>query len=161
MKKIIPAVLALVAVTALSGCKRTGKNQLADSNGKKLKIGIIQLVEQIEDAGDGKTDGGDQSVDRKPQGSNQRHDPHDLFGVEVLGKEGKYQIHPQLGDEIHQHQRTQKGVGDAESLPEGNKQQRRQTEYGSRCQIYHIAASFCSFIIGIIHHRSSIHSIVY
>lgn len=45
MKKIIPAVLALVAVTALSGCKRTGKNQLADSNGKKLNIGIIQLVE--------------------------------------------------------------------------------------------------------------------
>ena len=43
MKKIIPAVLALVAVTALSGCKRTGKNQLADSNGKNSRLVSFSL----------------------------------------------------------------------------------------------------------------------
>lgn len=40
MKKIISAALALVMVAAFSGCKKNGA-----SGEKKLKIGIIQLVE--------------------------------------------------------------------------------------------------------------------
>ncbi|MCR5494680.1 MAG: ABC transporter substrate-binding protein [Treponema sp.] len=43
MKKIIPALSALLAISLLSGCTKANKSK--GSEGKKLKIGIIQLVE--------------------------------------------------------------------------------------------------------------------
>ena len=72
---------------------------------------------------------GPQGVKNQAGGGKHRGQLHRHGNVEFVGEEGKNQVDGELGAKIHQHQKTQKGVGDAVKLPEGEKQHRGQVAH--------------------------------
>ena len=74
---------------------------------------------------------------------------HDLFDIEIFGKESKDQVNGQLGEEIGQYQRAEQRIGDSVGLClKGGKKQRRQNKDGGHGKVCRVASEFGAFVIG-------------
>ena len=92
--------------------------------------------------------GGDEGVGCQTDGRDEGHNANHDLGVKILGKEGENKVDSHLGAEIGQHQGSQKGVGNAVGLPQGDEKQGGNAEDGGHGEVGGIASKAGSLVVG-------------